>query len=320
MKKIIGIGAIVALSVVAVVYVASASKSSATGTLDLAARDSVVYVDGSGKVGQLSRADSSSAVVTDRSCLRVYSAAGTTACLRSVAVPPSFEAEVLGPDLAVRRVIKLDGTPSRARVSDSGNLVGWTVFREGDSYMAPGYFSTTAGIFDQRSGTLYGSMEDFTSYVEGVEHQAVDRNFWGVTFADDDRTFYVTLGSGGKTYLMRGDLADRTLKSVIQNAECPSLSPDGTRVAYKKRSGETWRLHVLDLASSKETALAEPAHVDDQAAWLDDSTIAYARPVAAGEAPGIFTVPADGSGEPKLLRANASSPAAVGQSQSQASR
>jgi hypothetical protein len=317
--KIIGIGAIVALIVVAVVYVASASRGAATGSLDLAARNSVVYVDGSGKVGQLSRTDSS-AVVTDRSCLRVYTSAGTTVCLRSVAVPPSFEAEILGPDLAVRHVVKLDGTPSRARVSDSGNLVGWTVFREGDSYMAPGSFSTTAGIFDLRSGTLYGSMEDFTSFVDGVEHHAVDRNFWGVTFADDDRTFYVTLGSGGKTYLMRGDLTSRTLRSVIENAECPSVSPDGTRVAYKKRFGDRWRLHVLDLASARETALAETAHVDDQAAWLDDTTIAYSRPVAAGEPPGIFTVPADGSGEAKLLRANASSPAAVGQSQSQPSR
>ncbi|MGH3860710.1 TolB family protein [Actinokineospora sp.] len=293
----------------AVVYVASASRSSATGALDLAARNSVVFVDGSGKVGQLSRTDSS-AVITDRSCLRVYSAAGTTVCLRSVTVPPGFEAEVLGPDLSVTRVIKLDGTPSRARVSDSGNLVGWTVFREGDSYMAPGYFSTTAGIFDRKSGTLYGSMEDFTSSVDGVEHHAIDRNFWGVTFADDDRTFYVTLGSGGKTYLMRGNLVERTLKSVIENAECPSLSPDGTRVAYKKRFGDQWRLHVLDLGSLKETALAEAAHVDDQAAWLDGSTIAYSRPV--GGVPGIFTVPADGGGEVKLLRAGASSPSAVG--------
>ncbi|WP_222719237.1 TolB family protein [Actinokineospora xionganensis] len=310
MKKIIGIGAIVALSVVAVVYVASASRSSATGSLDLNARESVLFIDGSGKVGQFSRTDPASGVVTDRSCLRAYTSAGTTVCMRSVAVPPSFEADVLGPDLAVRRVIKLDGTPSRARVSDSGNLVGWTVFREGDSYMAPGYFSTTSGIFDRRSGTLYGSMEDFTSFVDGVEHHAVDRNFWGVTFADDDRTFYVTLGSGAKTYLMRGDLADRTLRSVIENAECPSLSPDGTRVAYKKRFGDRWRLHVMDLASSRETALAEEAHMDDQAAWLDGSTIAYSRPVDG--IPGIFTVPADGSGEPKLLRGNASSPAVIG--------
>ena len=40
------------------------------------------------------------------------------------------------------------------------------------------------------------------------------------------------------------------------------------------------RLHVLDLATRPETPLAETAGVDDQAAWLDSDTVAYARPAS----------------------------------------
>ncbi|HVK24500.1 MAG TPA: hypothetical protein VM677_24340 [Actinokineospora sp.] len=315
-RTVIGVAAIVAVVLACAVYVVAAARPKPTGTLDLSAPDSVLFVS-EGRLAQLKGAE---AVVSDRACARVYSAGGTTVCLRSVAVPPSFEAVLMGPDLKEFHTIKLDGTPSRARVSPSGNLVGWTVFRAGDSYMPTGYFSTTAGIYDRRSGSLYGSLEDFVSIVDGVEQGTKDRNFWGVTFAPDDQTFYATLASGGRTWLMKGDLATRTMVSVRSNAECPSLSPDGKRVAYKKRSGQHWSLAVLDLATGVETPLAEPNHLDDQAAWLDDRTVAYSRPPGPGEPPAIFSVPADGTGEPRQLRADASSPSPLGQSQSQQSR
>ena len=70
--------------------------------------------------------------------------------------------------------------------------------------------------------------------------------------------------------------------------ECPSLSPDGTRIAYKKNTGGTlaahWRVAFLDLATGKETVLSEPRSVDDQIEWLDDQTLLYglARDGAAG--------------------------------------
>ncbi|MFC7613274.1 TolB family protein [Actinokineospora soli] len=184
--------------------------------------------------------------------------------------------------------------------------MAWTVFRAGDSYlMGSGGFSTTAGIYDLRSGSHYGSLEDFTSYVDGKRFAAVDANFWGITFAADDRVFYATMKSGQRTWLMRGDLATRELRSVRENVECPSLSPDGTRVAYKFRTGDTWRLHVLDLATGADTPLAEPAHVDDQPSWLDGRTIAYTRGTDA------YAVPADGTGSPTLLRAKTTALGAV---------
>ena len=65
------------------------------------------------------------------------------------------------------------------------------------------------------------------------------------------------------------------------DAECPSLSPDGTR--WPTRSAATaargdWRLAVLDLATGKETQLAETRSVDDQVEWLDDDRILYGLP------------------------------------------
>ena len=47
------------------------------------------------------------------------------------------------------------------------------------------------------------------------------------------------------------------MTTIHSDAECPSLSPDGTRVAYKKRLSRLgpWDLVVLDLATGIETPL-----------------------------------------------------------------
>jgi Tol biopolymer transport system component len=101
---------------------------------------------------------------------------------------------------------------------------------------------------------------------------------------------------------------------VVSNVECPSLSPDGTRIAFKKRvSGNLsapWRLYVLDLATLKETPLAETRSIDDQAAWLDGDTVMYQVPNPEGY--DIWEVPADGTGTPKILIHDGDSPAVVG--------
>ena len=90
-----------------------------------------------------------------------------------------------------------------------------------------------------------------------------------------------------------------------ENVECPSLSPDGTRIGYKKlvdRPG-VWRFHVLDLESGRDTPLAETESVDDQLEWLDDDRLLYGKDGA------VWTVNADGSGKPEQLLARAASPA-----------
>ncbi len=170
----------------------------------------------------------------------------------------------------------------------------------------------------RRDGRSLGSLESWTTTLpNGTTLDAVDRNYWGVTFAPDDDHFYATVASGGETWLVHGSLSAKSMTALRNDAECPSLSPDGTRVAYKKRLGNpkpgVWRLAVLDLASNTETVLAETRNVDDQMEWLDDSAVLYAVARTGSEATvaDVWRVPADGSGAPELFIPQASSPAVV---------
>ncbi|MCZ4119414.1 TolB family protein [Streptomyces sp. H39-S7] len=247
-------------------------------------------------------------------CQRFYAAAGTGVCLQSTpgALAQNNRALILDANLKTERSFPLAGTPSRARVSPSGHLAAWTVFVGGESY-GSAFFSTRTAILDTRTWQLTTNLEEFGILLEGRKYHAVDVNFWGVTFAVDDDTFYATLGTGGKTYLVKGSVSRRSVATVTQNVECPSLSPDGTRIAFKKRAlrgAALWREYVLDLRTLRETPLAEHHSVDDQATWLDDRTVAYALPTeGAVGTTDLWSVPADGTGTPRLLIPGASSPA-----------
>jgi hypothetical protein len=188
--------------------------------------------------------------------------------------------------------------------------VAWTVFVTGDSYNN-GRFSTRAGILDTRTGDLVATLEDFSVILDGRPYSSADLNFWGVTFAADDDTFYATMSTRGRRYLVAGSLAARSVRTVAVNVECPSLSPDGQRIAFKEAvggdPGRGWRLTVLALDSLHRTALAETRSVDDQAVWLSGSAVAYALPRGAGS--DVWQVPADGSGAPAILIPDAASPA-----------
>ncbi|MFJ9591912.1 TolB family protein [Streptomyces virginiae] len=281
-----------------------AAADPGTGELRLAQPGTLLVVDAKGtRVHQKTREGGE--IGTGPDCRRAAVAAGTLVCLHSLPGPFSSEVRVYRPGRTGPEVtLPVWGTPSRARVSPTGHLVAWTVFRSGDSYAAAGQFSTTAGIYDLRSGDHYGSLEDFTVLLDGERAQTEDANFWGITFAADDRTFYATMSRNGTAHLMRGDLTTRELTALRTNVECPSLSPDETRIAYKKRVGADWRLHVLDLRTGQDTPLAAPAGIDDQAAWLDDTTVAYGKTDQGG--PFVYAVPADGSGQPVKLTAGSS--------------
>lgn len=144
-----------------------AARSTGGPSLDLARAGTLLYVDqADGRVRQVLADHPDSIIGVGPRCHRAHAAGGTLACLRSAAVPGAYEMAVFDRAHRERVVLPVWGTPSRARVSASGRLVAWTVFRAGDSYLAPGGFSTTAGIYDLTTGAHYGSLEDFTSTVD----------------------------------------------------------------------------------------------------------------------------------------------------------
>ena len=248
--------------------------------------------------------------LTSLRCDRVYfSAAGAGICLaRGHGFAAGYKAELFGSDLRVRHVVDVAGIPSRARVSPDGRYGSVTLFVAGDSYAAAGSFSTRTTIIDLHSGRKLADLEDFDVTKGGRQVTAVDLNFWGVTFARNSDRFFATMATGGKTYLIEGSIQARTAHVIHENVECPSLSLDGTRIAFKKRTASKdrpWRLTVLDLATMRETPLAETRSVDDQAEWLDDGHVLY------GVDGAIWAARADGTGQPSRYVAGAGSPAVV---------
>ena len=261
----------------------------------------------SGQVAVAATGGSRARELASLSCDRVYFAADAGLCLaRGGGFAAGYRAKVLGPDLRVRHEIPVEGIPSRARVSPDGRYGSVTLFVTGHAYAEAGTFSTQTTLIDLRRGERIADLEQFTVTHEGRQVTAVDVNFWGVTFARDSNRFYATMATGGRTYLIAGSVSGRTAHTLHENVECPSLSPDGTRVAYKKRVGagaNPWRLAVLDLATMRETLLAETRSVDDQAEWFDDGRVLYG---IGGE---IWTVRADGRGKPQRFLDEADSPA-----------
>ncbi|MFI7687637.1 hypothetical protein ACIBQ6_01135 [Nonomuraea sp. NPDC049655] len=317
-----GIAGLAVLAAASIMIARAAGTSSRAGTAD-----SVSLVPGprlvalsttagsSGRLVSVAAGDPAGArAVSALSCARLYAAGGTGLCLRADPGLTTYQLAVLDARLRTVREIPLVGVPNRARVSPSGRLVTWTVFVTGDSYNG-GRFSTRVGILDTRTQELIPTLEDWPVTVGGRPYRARDLNFWGVTFTPDDRRFYATMSTAGHRYLVLGDLDSHRLRALTDNVECPSLSPDGTRIAFKSALGgdpaRGWRLSVLDLATRRVTPLAETRSVDDQAAWIDQRTVAYALPRGREHAD-VWTVPADGTGTPRILIPDAASPAALG--------
>lgn len=272
--------------------------------------------DGFGKVSTVALASpSGKRRVSDLSCERVDASREALSCLSLNSISPVGYRETLyDGDGAVIRFWPLSGPPSRTRLSPDSKLVAWTAFVDGESY-ANVKFSTLTTITSLH-GTHYGPLDAFTFLVDSQPYTAIDLNFWGVTFADDGNIFYATASSEGHNWLVRGNLRGRTMVAVMEGAECPSLSPDGTRVAYKKNLGTVdaprWTLAVYDLASKKETVLPLTGNIDDQAEWLDDRTLLFGLAVAGTSGDfNIYSAPSDGSAPETLLIEHAWSPAVV---------
>jgi hypothetical protein len=271
---------------------------------------------GAVKVADLASPNEQS-VVTPLRCRRMHFAAGVGICLEEVIGPlltPMVSVTLFNEQFQPLHEQRVDGFPSRARVSPDGKYAAYTVFVTGHSY-SDDNFSTATHILEVATGADLGNLESFEVWQAGKRIHEIDFNFWGVTFAQDSNRFYATLSTAGVPWLVEGDIAARRMTVLYKGVECPSLSPDNRRIAFKKARGDwEWQLTVLDLATLQETPLAEPESVDDQVEWLDNSTILYQQQTYDAMQNAwisIMRIPADGSGAPALFAEKAGSPAVV---------
>jgi hypothetical protein len=245
-------------------------------------------------------------------CDRVSFSSGQGICLQAErGLFTTYRAILFDRTLTRGRSFKLDGSPSRTRVSPDGRVGSITVFLGQAHDYSSSASSTKTTLVDMASGEVMTDLEQFTTWRNGERFQSADFNFWGVTFAHDSNRFYASLRSKGTTYLVRGDLGLRTLTVLRENVECPSLSPDNRRIAFKKRIGPNpaaWRLYVLDVGTMAEHPVAsETRAIDDQAEWLDNAHVLYAVPRPGTATTDTWMAPVD-SGEPaKVFLAEAES-------------
>ena len=254
--------------------------------------------------------------LTSTACDRVYATARQLLCLSTVpGIVNRYAGRVYDPTGRIAiATLPLTGIPSRARLSPDGSLAASTSFTAGDSYAGTSFSTRT--VISRTSGRPVGNLESFNLVSEGRRITPTDRNYWGVTFAPDDNTFYATVKFSGHTWLVHGDIASRTVTTLIQDAECPSLSPDGAHIVFKRHGSlppGKWRLVEYTIGTGTVTPLAETRSVDDQVAWLDDSDVLYGLPRSGTQSAvsDVWTVPADGTGTPRLFIPQAWSPSVV---------
>jgi hypothetical protein len=245
------------------------------------------------------------------SCDRVHYASGRGVCMVAdeARLPVRYYAYVFDRSFREQHRVALTGPPIRARVAPGGRRAALTVFEKGHSY-ADQAFSTRTIVIDTATGRTIADLEDLSVTRDGRPFKAVDFNFWGVTFASDGDGFYATLKTGNARYLVKGSIDARRVEVMRDDVECPSLSPDGRLIVFKKPldRGVGWRLTALDLAAGAERPLKQSQRsVDDQVDWFDPGHVVYHD--SSPEGMGVWVLSTDGVTSPRLLLKDASSPA-----------
>jgi hypothetical protein len=217
-------------------------------------------------------------VLASPSCERSYFGRKSGLCLvinRETLSPRAYAVFVDG-ELRTTRQLPLDGLPIRARVSTDNRWAAATVFTSGESYN--GDFTTRTSLYDLEDGSVIDNLETFTTERDGKTFKEIDFNFWGVTFFPSGDRFLATLGTGGKRFLVEGDIARRHFRVIQADVECPSLSPDGTQIVFKRASTVkgAWRLWTMRLDTGEAWPVTdEDRYIDDQAEWLDNDRVLY---------------------------------------------
>lgn len=180
--------------------------------------------------------------------------------------------------------LDLAGLPIRARVSADGRHAASTVFVTGENYASED-FTTRTTIYDLPARKAIVELEQFTVKRDGQPFSNVDFNFWGVTFRRDSRTFLATLGTGGKRFLVEGNIDTRQFTVIAEDVECPSLSPDEQHVVFKRQRAKAtgWQLWAMNMSSREAWPITEDQQdIDDQVEWLDDSRVLYGMVLGSG--------------------------------------
>ncbi len=156
--------------------------------------------------------DQGERVSTGLPCARLHASRNRAVCLAVEQRPSIGHRAYVLQDLdhhpEVVRALDLPGLPSRVRVSGDGRLAAYTVFVAGDSYLSAG-FSTRTRLLDLETGRELGDLEQRHVTKGQSRFQAVDQNFWGITFAPDASRFFATLGTGGRLFLVMGEPASQ---------------------------------------------------------------------------------------------------------------
>jgi len=332
-------GRLVAFAIVSAVcaavagaYVASAVRRTPTrsGTPDVAqvatleairARPHVMFLATDGdayrRIACAPLDDLSQRIVTDVQCQRFHFQSGRGIALGGA--DGSGGVVLLDEALNSVRAWPLAGVPSRARVSPDGTRAGMTFFVAGDSYASAGFSTRTYALDLVDPAAQPADLEKLALWRADTRVDAIDVNYWGITFPRQGSAFYATVATNDRRYLVRVDATAGEARVQADDVECPSLSPDGRRIAFKERIGTgssiEWRLAVLDVAGGPERRIEpEVRSVDDQVEWLDDGHVLYALRDAGPPStlrPDVWVVAVDGASPPGLFLKGAMSPVIV---------
>ena len=241
-------------------------------------------------------------------CERIHFAGGRGICLAAdVGTQSQYVALPFDADFVPLSRVPIDGAPSFARVSPDGSLAAASVQTTPPTEEMPFAPSRTL-IIETSTGRVVANLNDFSLTRDGVAVAETERDFWGVTFKADSDGFFASVRVAGNIYLVEGSVDARAMVVLQPGVSAPSVSPDGTRLAYAKlisNIGPTWRFHVLDLATQVDLELSETKSVDDQMEWLDNQHLLY------GLGADIWSLASDGTGLPAPFLFGGLSPSVV---------
>lgn len=264
---------------------------------------------------------------TEMGCTRVHAAAdGRVFCYtRVVPGKPKYFSPPTGHVFARNFTLETSypkgiGSVSRARISKDGKFTASTAFTTGHSYLGVGgtTFSTATLVNAVADPKNAENIQRWPVLHKGAEVKSTDLNLWGVTFdpTNSDR-FLVTAYFNGKPHLAEGSVQGKKISVLKEAVECPSFSPNGKRIAFKKRTGAAkWSPAVMELATLKETVFDLANSVDDQIEWLNDDALIYEvvnTPLIGPSAVNLMTLNLrEAKPEQRLWLSDARSPTFVG--------